>query len=296
MEVPAAKQAPSKALDLVLVATLVTLVLHPPASAYVVHYVRAAIAVGLVWPACRHAAGYWLALGSALAAYVWSDWEWADNHKYLAVYWCLALSLCLAQENRGTASRRLGSTARLLVGLVMLLAAGWKLATPEYRDGSFFEYELLADDRFARKTAWFLDVDRRALETNRDLVAQRRGAGALAPSAEGVELASSPRVAVASSWLTWLTVGAEGALAGLFLLPWGRRREGAGNRLGWDGARDYALLAFLVGTYLIAPVFGFGGLLAAMGAAQSTSERRRWLLVLMVAVLEVIAVTHRVAA
>jgi hypothetical protein len=72
-------------------------VLHPPASAYVVHYVRAAIAAGLVWPACRHAAGYW----PALAAYIWSDWQWADNPKYLAVYWWLALSLgsCLRSHS-----------------------------------------------------------------------------------------------------------------------------------------------------------------------------------------------------
>jgi hypothetical protein len=103
-----------------------------------------------------------------------------------------------------------------------------------------------------------------------------------------VQLASSPRVQMAAQVLTWSTVAVEGLLALLFLLPVTARW--------WHAARDCALLAFLIGTYLIAPVFGFGGLLAVMGAAQTDNSHRRTALLLMLAVLEVFGLAFRVSA
>jgi hypothetical protein len=179
---------------------------------------------------------------------------------------------------------RLGLTARLIVGLVMLLAAGWKLATPEYRDGSFFEFTLLADARFAGKATWFLGMDAESLAQNRQLVADLAASDDALPP---VELASSPRVQSAAHALTWSTVAVEGLLALLFLVPI--------PRPAWQAARDYTLLAFLVGTYLIAPVFGFGGLLAVMGASQTDHPRRRLAFLFMLALLEVFGLAFRVA-
>jgi len=51
--------------------------------------------------------------------------------------------------------------------------------------------------------------------------------------------------------------------------------------------RPGTLVAFLVGTYLIAPVGGFGGLLAVLGASHAGSPRRRTPLLVMLTVLEV---------
>jgi hypothetical protein len=262
--------------DLILVGTLVTLLLHPPAPAFVMHYLQGAAVCGILWRGIRQHPHFWLALAAAQGAYLWLDWHWADNHKYLAVYWCLALWVSLVQADRERATIRLRTTSRLILGLVMLLATGWKLASSEYRDGSFFEFTLLADGRFATKAAWLLGMDPEALAQNRQLVAELQASGAsLAP----VKLASSPRVELAAQVFTWSTMAIEGLLAALFLIP-GRGRW-------WPAARDWVLLVFLLGTYLIAPVFGFGGLLAVIGAAQAESTRRQTALLAMLAVLEV---------
>lgn len=278
-EQPCADEADAAAagsFDLILVGTLVTLLLHPPAPVFVMHYLQGAAVCGILWRGVRHQPNFWLALAAAQGAYLWLDWHWADNHKYLAVYWCLALWVCLVQADRQRAAMSLRTTSRLILGLVMLLAAGWKLASAEYRDGSFFEFTLLADGRFASKAAWLLGIDYETLARNRALVAEM---GASAAALPPVKLASSPRVQLAAQALTWSTVAIEGVLAGLFLAPLRSRWRLA--------ARDYILLAFLLGTYLIAPVFGFGGLLAVIGAAQAESTRRQTALLAMLAVLEV---------
>lgn len=286
-DAPAEQNATSR-LDLILIATLVTLVLHPPAPAYVVHYLQAAIVLGLLWPVCRWHPSYWLALAAAQFAYVWLDWYAADNHKYLAAYWCLALSISTAQADRAVAYSRLRTTAVLTVGLVMALAGAWKLATPEYRDGSFFEYELLTDDRFAVKVDWLLGVDRTELAVNRELLDVLTTDPLASNERAAVRLQSNARVASAAAVLTWTTAITELLLAGIYLVPLGGQR--------WQTVRDYSLLLFLIGTYLIAPVFGFGGLLAVMGATQAGTSRRQTAFLLMLAVLEVFSVTHRLHA
>ena len=64
--------------------------------------------------------------------------------------------------------------------------------------------------------------------------------------------------------LAWITVIVEGALAIGFLWP---------GRSTWLGFRDWLLVAFCYGTYAIAPVAGFGALLAILGLAQCPVER-----------------------
>ena len=278
---PTGPDPPTGVGDAILVATLAAALLHPPGPVYVVHALQAAAVAGLLWPAVRRHPLFWLGLAGMQGAYVGLDWAWADNHKYLAAYWSLALAVAAATPGRGRAAANLAATARLLVGLVMGLAAAWKLLTPDTRDGSFFAFTLLTDDRFAGRTAWLCGVDAADLAANRAAVETLLSA----PTGEGVVLAGAERVRPLATALTWAAAATEGLLAVLFLAP--------GCHTAWQAARDGLLLAFLAGTYLVAPVPGFGGLLAVMGAAQTPGPRRRAAFLAALVVLEVFTLAYR---
>lgn len=60
-----------------------------------------------------------------------------------------------------------------------------------------------------------------------------------------------------------------------------------------NGGNDVLLWLFLLGTYAIAPVQGFGGILAMMGATQTTSLHRANIYFAMLVVLQLLEVTFQ---
>ena len=206
----------------------------------------------------------WLMLAGLSAWRVLDDWPLSDNHAYLLSYWCLAIFIALLTARP---TRSLARSARLLIGLVFAFAILWKgVLSPDFNDERFFRTLLLLDSRFEDVTLTLGDMREEDLADVRDLL--ERGLHETERDAPAtLETDALRRLA---GFLTWATLGIEGLVALLFLLP---------TRFPSGRLRDWLLLAFCGGTYAIAPVPGFGWLLLSMGIAQCPDRARttRWL-------------------
>ena len=216
---------------------------------------------GLLAPPLCEWTPFWLTLAALAALRVVYDWPLSDNHAYLLACWCLALAIAFA----GAARRRdLAHTARLLIGCVFALAVVQKTwISPDYLDGTFFRWVLADDVRF-EDLGRLLGRDDAALESTRAVL--RALPGALPPA--GASFVETPALRLSAQVLTGLTLAVEALVALVFLAP---------PRFVSGAVRDASLLAFCAGTYAILPVAGFGWLLVALGVAQSSSARMRWL-------------------
>jgi hypothetical protein len=264
---------PLRALPLL---TLVLLLTAAPPQWYLKGPLVAIFALGVVYRRWLARPAFWYVVATLLGTTVYLNWESADNHKYLFVYGCLALTgaLSLPREQQAAA---LAISSRWLIGLCMLLAVAWKLATPDYRDGSFFHYTLLADDRFAQLTATLGGVPLEQLAAGDKLIEMLKAPGS---NVQSVVLAGSPRILLLAAAMTWWTVAIEGLLAAAFLAP---------DRPRFAMARNWLLLAFAATTYFIAPVRGFGWMLMLLGIAQC-EERDRGFRPLFLAALVLIQI------
>ena len=238
--------------------TLVLVMLGTDDSWYVGVPVVVLTTVGVVVPSVRGSARFWLALAATLGAAAWADRWRTDNHQYLIAYWCLALGLAASSADPARVRR---ISARLLVGAVFLLATTWKILSPDFVDGSFMRYTLLTDTRFTEVATLVGGVDPGDLTANRDAIsALDDPKAALRP----VRLRGTDRLDALAHALTWWTLLVEGSVAVAFLVPW--------RRLG--RYRDPLLITFVVTTYAIAPVVGFGWVLVCLGLAQREPTRR----------------------
>lgn len=268
--------------------TVVLLLTAAPPQWYLKGPLIAIFGLGVVYRRWLRKPAFWYVTATLLGTTIYLNWESSDNHKYLFVYWCLALcsALSLPGEQRAAA---LALTSRWLIGLCMLLAVLWKVSMPDYRDGSFFHYTLLADDRFAQFTAAVGGVPLDDLAENQEridslregpasgkrelpdvagdqFVEELREANASRlPEIRGVALHSSPRINLLAQAMTWWTVAIEGLLAALFLWPDGPRVATLRNLL---------LICFAATTYFIAPVRGFGWMLMLLGIGQCEDRDR----------------------
>jgi hypothetical protein len=195
-----------------------------------------------------------------LAPASWASGRAADNHIYLLAYWCLAIGLAL-----GTAApeRTLAASSRWLLAAAFTLAVVWKgILSPDYLDGRFFRVTLLTDDRFAGAAMLLGGVSAEQIRDARAF---------LQPLPEGAELADPawfgepPRLLALARIVTWVGLALEALVAALWLVPLTPPAV---------TARHGALLLFLVTTYALAPVAGFGWLLATMGLAACRRDDR----------------------
>ena len=152
--------------------------------------------------------------------------------------------------------------ARWLIGLSFLFATFWKLFSSEFLDGSFFRFTLLVDPRFRGFSDLVGGVPAAVTAANADALQSLTR-----PNSDIgiIQLADAPRIANLAKFLSFWTVGIEGSIALLFLVP-DKYRVGP--------ARDLLLLAFMFSTYPVATVVGFGRLLAVMGLAQTRNYLR----------------------
>jgi hypothetical protein len=202
---------------------------------------------------------FWAGLFVAVGARQLATWSTVDDHIIVTTYWCGALALGLGARNpRAT----LGASARLLIGTLFAFAAGWKLSSGEFADGTFWRHAFLFDDRFAviaHHVGGTADAIRRADHAAVDSLLQGSGTGS-------VLLREGPRNVALANAFTWWGLVIETAIAATFLLPLRER---------WGWLRHACLFAFACTTYVIVPVGGFGTLLLVLGAAQASTERLR---------------------
>jgi hypothetical protein len=240
--------------------TLILLLLRPPGEVTLRGVTWLLAGLGLLIPPLATAPRLWAAVAAAVAARLVEAWPLADNHIYLLAYWCLAIALALSSEDPLTALSRAG---RWLVAGTFGCAVLWKaVAAPDFLDARFFRVTLITDERFACTAQALGGLTPAQLADNRE---------ALAPLPEGVELLDAPVLVEpvslrALAWaLTWGGLTIEALIAAAFLAP-------AGTRLG--RLRHPLLLVFIAAIYSLAPVAGFGWLLAAIGMAQLHEGQR----------------------
>jgi hypothetical protein len=254
--------------------TLLVLVLRPPGDGSLKAATWLVAGAALVFPALTLSSLTWLALTLLVAARVVFDWPLADNHIYLLAYWCLAVTLALwydasassewpahdrADDSRGSYHALLRRSSRWLIGFAFLCAVVWKAAlSPDYLDGRFFRVTLSTDDRFA-------PLARAAGLTDDQITANRHALEPLPPGAEAIDgpvLNEPPALRRVAGVLTWGGLALEILVALGFLLRPGR-------------VAHASLLAFCALTYAVAPVAGFGWLVAVLGLATCAETQSR---------------------
>ena len=240
--------------------TLLILLLRPPGGGAVRGLTWLAAGLALVFPILTRSAGTWLMLSGLVLARLVVDWPLSDNHIYLLGYWCLGLGVCLLVQPPFSA---IADMARWLIGSAFLCAVLWKgLLAPDFLDARFFRVTLVTDERFADLSRSVGGLSDAQLATNRAaLVALPQGAELL----DGPVLVEPPALRRLGLALTWCGFVLEALVACAFLSRW---------PLWLHRMRHVLLVVFVVVTYAVAPVAGFGWLLAAMGLAQCGPEQR----------------------
>lgn len=198
----------------------------------------------------------WLAMGVFLV--VNNLWHWSTlvNHEYLYTYWVL---VCVLAVWSRTPKQVLRWNARWIIGLCFMFATLWKFIGGEYLDGSFLHLTFLLDHRLAMGAFLFGGLDLTTLAENRQIFEALQASGAVL---EPQQLTTTTRMAVASIVLSYWTILIEGLVAASFLLP-----------IRWlYQKRDWLLFIFVLTTYTVIPVLGFGALLMVMGMIQTKSN------------------------
>jgi hypothetical protein len=245
--------------DPVLTLTAIVLLLRPLDVWWVAAFVVPAACLSLLSRTVRRAPLTWILVALFVGARIVALWPLSDNHIYLLAYWCLAIGLALSSA---APAATLSASSRWLLAGAFGMAILWKaVLSPDYVDGRFFRVTLLTDQRFADAALVFGGL-------SRDQMAQNRAF--LDPLPNGAELLSPPpfveppRLRAFAAITTWSGLILEGLIALTCLIPLRRL----------DIARHVLLLAFCVTTYALAPVAGFGWLIATMGLAQCRPRQR----------------------
>ena len=246
--------------DSVLALTAIILLLRPFDVWWVSPLVLAAACLTLIVRAIRRAPITWLLIALLVAMRIVAVWPMSDNHIYLLAYWCLALALALSST---APAETLNTSSRWLLGAAFSLAVLWKaVLSPDFVDGRFFRVTLLTDERFADASLVFGGLSRQQMASNRAFLEPLpEGASLLTPP----RFVEPPRLRAFAVGATWGGLILEALVALLSLIPAGGRAE---------AARHASLLGFCITTYALAPVAGFGWLLATMGLGQCRPDQR----------------------
>jgi hypothetical protein len=196
---------------------------------------------------------FWFALALAGTVTTVVIWERADNHKYLLDYWLWVLFVVHLFADPERQKRIILLNARFFLCLIFLAASAQKLSSPSYRSGAMFEHYLYVDGRFAA-FGKLIGVDRSVAEGVKRRVMFLRSPYS---DVEGndIHLTGSDRARVAALAMTWWDVSLQFLMGALLLF----RRQRT------DEIAHILLLFFIFTTYVPAPVFGFGWILAIMG-------------------------------
>jgi hypothetical protein len=196
---------------------------------------------------------FWFALALAGTITIILTWEQVDNHKYLLVYWTWVLFVVHLFREPEQQKRVVLFNARFFLCLAFLAASGQKLSSPSYRSGEMFEHYLYVDPRFAAFGKLI------GIDPARGEAATRQMHFLRSPFADvdnnDIQIVGSDRARIAAVVMTWWDLGLQLSIGALLLFRW-RRTDEIGHVL---------LLFFIFTTYIPAPVFGFGWILAIMG-------------------------------
>lgn len=215
--------------------------------------VRICLFLFLLSPKIIRSPLFWLALSLSSTAVIIQDWHASDNHKYLLLYWLWVVFLCHFFREPGQKRRTLLVNARFFLCFIFLAASAQKLSSPSYRSGEMFEYLLYVDTRF---TAFgkLAGIDPAVPEAVQKRISFFRSPFSQVTDND-LQLPGSDRARAVGLLSTWWDLLIQLAMGMLFLF----------RRSITDQFAHICLLLFIFTTYLLAPVFGFGWILAIMG-------------------------------
>lgn len=240
--------------------TIVLLLLYAGNFWYLQRPIILLCSAAIFFPRLRRSDTFWLIVTAILAASHFHNWYLVDNHKYLLTYWCFALYLSFLASDQ---AKVLSVAAKLLIGFTFLFATLQKLLSPDFLDATFFQYSLLLDERFFTVTALFGGLSQPEFSSNYQALEDLLH---YASSIEFIPMQGTVQIRQIAQLLTGWTLGIEALIALLFLMPLPK----------WIAKwRDIPLLVFVLTTYLIAPVIGFGWILVIMGAVQAELGPKR---------------------
>jgi hypothetical protein len=218
------------------------------------------LGAGVLHPALLRHWGLWATIVVVQGGLQVVFWEGVDDHVVVGTYWALVVGLGLLT---GHPERTMCLSARWLIGLVFVFAAGWKLASPEFRDGTFFSLYLVADPRFRLLADVVGGVEAATFEGNRRLIGSLYEVGQPMLS---VTLGLGPRLRWLAMAMTAWGIFIESLTALAWLLP---------LRGAWRNLRHALLFVFCATTYGLVAITGFGTILLVMGMA-TVDPRSRW--------------------
>lgn len=251
-----------ESLDLVAPLTLVLLLLYPVGHPDVTVLLQLGAVAGLVYRPLQRVSGYWMLLAAGMATGCLLLWHDADNHKYLITYWCLALGLSCMADDREKALR---INARLLLGLCFLIAVMWKLRTPDFLTGEYYQFAMLTDDRLFSVGQLVSGMGPDVYYQNQEAIEQLT---AYSSTLERVSLEGEALLRPLSVLLVTWTLLVESWIFVSCLWPTSER---------WGAYSRYAsLLVFVATTYAAAHVGGFAWILIILGLAQVRPAHGAW--------------------
>jgi hypothetical protein len=196
----------------------------------------------------------WLLLTVAWGISLALNWLNTDNHRFLFVYLCLTLYLHASHANR---NQSFAVAARLLIGVVFSVGVIQKAVNPDFRSGAFMQATLLLDQRAVSALSGIFGLDAISRRVNLERVTAL--VDARQPGT--VSLETAPAVTFGAQALTIWTLVVETGIGVCFLV----------NILPlW---RDALLLTFIISTYALIPITGFGIVLIALGLGQTLTAR-----------------------
>ena len=264
----------STRLDLYAIMTLLLLLDYPSSFWYVRIPLTVLCVSAFVFSALRFDPRFWFVTAMVVMAGNYQNWFMVDNHKYLLGYWCLALFCCLLTE---VPEKTLAQIARKLIAFSFLFALFWKIASHDFLDGTFFHYALLLDDRFRGVSELLGGMTTELMEANRTAY---RALINFDSRMDAVQLLFTRGITYLARIVTWWTLIIELVVAVSFLWPLGKSIS---------RYRDFFLIIFILSTYSVAPVLGFGWTLIIMGLVQCENRYRyvRWLYMAAFVVLQI---------
>ena len=271
---PAPAAGASSRLDLYAIMTLLLLLVYPSSFWYVRIPLTVLCVSAFVFSALRFDPRFWFVTAMVVMAGNYQNWFIVDNHKYLLGYWCLALFCCLLTE---APEKTLAQIARKLIAFSFLFAVFWKIASHDFLNSTFFHYALLLDDRFRGVSELLGGMTNELMDANRTAY---RALLNFDSRIDTVQLLFTRGITYLARVVTWWTLVIELLVAASFLWPLGKSISR------W---RDFFLIIFILSTYSVAPVLGFGWTLIIMGLVQCENRYRyvRWLYMAAFVVLQI---------
>ncbi len=191
----------------------------------------------------------WLFLGVLGIYSVFSAYIDTDNHKWLNMYWIWVLVIVLFQKNLKDQKLILHFNARFFLVASMGFSVFWKIKSQDFLSSSFMEYTFLSDDRFESLLSW-IGIEEQVYREWYKLTGTFSFENGFQQ-----EFYVPRKVAILSILTTWAVLVGEGLIALFYAI-----------RRGWaDICGHITLIGFIIFTYLIAPVIGFGTILTILG-------------------------------